>query len=311
MFREKSVILRGPETPRDFTEVLTLRNFEFFEPTTIEEASSLIAQYNGKAQLLAGGTDLIIAMKDRVMTPEYLISLEKIPGLDGIMYDEARGLSIGAMTKMRTLEQDPIVRDRYTALAEGAGEIGGIHIRNLATIGGNISHGSPAADTAAPLLAFGATVKIASADGERAVPIEEFFLGPGQTVLKTGEIVTAFECPPHGANTGSQYIKQKIREVMDLAFVGVAATVKLENGTVDAKIALAAVAPTPIRATEAEAIINAYYPVTNDVLEQAAAAAAAQSRPISDLRCSAEYRREMVGVLAKRTIQTAVNRAQS
>ncbi len=288
-----------------------MRNFEFFEPTTIEEASSLLTQHNGKAELLAGGTDLIIEMKARTAMPEYVIGLEKIPGLACIDYDEERGLRIGALTKMRTLEKDPIICERYTALAEGAGEVGGIQIRHLATIGGNISHGSPAADTAAPLLALGAQVKIASADGERTVPIETFYLGPGQTVLKTGEIVTAFECPPRGADEGSQYIKQKIREVMDLAFVGVASSAKSDNGTVsDVKIGLAAVAPTPLRATEAEAIINGNA-LTAELLEQAATAASAQSSPISDLRCSAEYRREMVSVLTRRTLQAAAARAQS
>jgi carbon-monoxide dehydrogenase medium subunit len=211
---------------------------------------------------------------------------------------------------MRTLEKDSIIRERYTALAEGAGEVGGIQIRHLATIGGNISHGSPAADTAAPLLALGAQVNIASADGERTVPIEGFFLGPGQTVLETGEIVTAFECPPRGANEGSQYIKQKIREVMDLAFVGVASSTKTNNGTVsDVKIGLAAVAPTPLRATDAEAIVNGNS-LTAELLEQAATAASAQSSPISDLRCSAEHRREMVGVLTRRSLQAAAARAQ-
>lgn len=287
-----------------------MRNFEFFEPETIEEASNLLTKYNGTAELLAGGTDLIIEMKARTATPEHVISLEKIPGLSGIEYNEESGLRIGALTKMRTLERDSIIRERYTALAEGASEVGGVQIRHLATVGGNISHGSPAADTAAPLLALGAQVKIASADGERAVPIETFFIGPGQTVLKTGEIVTAFECPARGANQGSQYIKQKIREVMDLAFVGVASSATANNGTVsDVKIGLAAVAPTPLRATDAEAIVNGNA-LTAELLEQAATAAAAQSSPISDLRCSAEHRREMVGVLTRRTLQAAAERAQ-
>ena len=287
-----------------------MRNFEFFEPETIEEASDLLTKYNGTAELLAGGTDLIIEMKARTATPEHVISLEKIPGLTGIDYDEESGLRIGALTKMRTLENDPIIRERYTALAEGAGEVGGVQIRHLATIGGNISHGSPAADTAAPLLALGAQVKIASADGERTVPIETFFVGPGQTVLKTGEIVTAFECPARSANQGSQYIKQKIREVMDLAFVGVASSATADNGAVsDVKIGLSAVAPTPLRATDAEAIVNGNS-MTTELLQQAAAAASAQSSPISDLRCSAEHRREMVGVLTRRTLQAAVDRAQ-
>ncbi len=287
-----------------------MRNFEFFEPTTIEEASSLLIQYNGKAQLLAGGTDLLIAMKDRALTPEYVISLEKIPGLDGIQYDAEGGLRIGAMTKMRTLEQSSTLQSDYTALAEGAAEVGSIQIRNLATLGGNICHGSPAAETSAALLVFSAQVRIASAEGERTVPIEDFFLGPGKTVLKKGEIVTAFECPPLKANSGSQYLKQKIREVMDLAFVGVAASVQLKNGTVaDAKIGLAAVAPKPIRATNAEAILRGNA-LTEAILEQAASAASAQSSPISDLRCSADYRREMVKVLTHRAVRAAAARAQ-
>ena len=287
-----------------------MRNFEFFEPETVEEASDLLTKYNGTAELLAGGTDLIIEMKARTATPEHVISLEKVSGLTGIDYDEESGLRIGALTKMRTLESDSIIRERYTALAEGAGEVGGVQIRHLATIGGNISHGSPAADTAAPLLALGAQVKIASADGERTVPIETFFVGPGQTVLKTGEIVTAFECPTRSANQGSQYIKQKIREVMDLAFVGVASSATTDNGAVsNVKIGLSAVAPTPLRATDAEAIVNGNS-LTTELLQQAAAAASAQSSPISDLRCSAEHRREMVGVLTRRTLQAAVDRAQ-
>ena len=286
-----------------------MRNFEFFEPTTIEEASSLLAQYNGKARFFAGGTDLLVAMKERVETPEYLISLEHIPGLEGITHNESDGLSIGATTKMRSIEQSSIIRNHYTALAEGASEIGSIQVRNLATIGGNICHASPAADTVAGLLVLEAQVKIASADGVSTAPIEDFFLGPGQSVLKVGEIVTGFTCPPRPENSGSQYIKQKIRQVMDLAFVGVAAAVQVDDGIVkDVKIGLAAVAPTPIRATDAEALLRGKS-LTEAILDQAASAASAQSSPISDLRCSADYRREIVEVLTKRTVQTAAARA--
>lgn len=288
-----------------------MRNFEFFEPTTIEEASSLLAQHNGTAQLLAGGTDIIIGMKARALTPECVISLEKIPGLDGITYSDNKGLRIGAMTKLREIEQSQVIIDQYTALAEGAGEVGSIQIRNLATLGGNICNSSPAADAAAALLVLDAHVKIASADGERTVSITDFFLGPGENVLQTGEIVTGFEFPPQPANSGSQYLKQKIREVMDLAFVGVAASVQLDNGTVkDVKIGLAAVAPTPIRASNAEATINGNA-LNDELLNQAGTVAAAQSSPISDLRCSADYRREIVDVLTRRAVQTAATRAQS
>jgi carbon-monoxide dehydrogenase medium subunit len=287
-----------------------VRSFEFFEPTTIGEASSLLAQYDGEAELLGGGTDLIIGMKDRHLTPKYVISLEKVPGLEGITHDENNGLWVGAMTKMRTIERSSIVRERYTALAEGAEEVGSIQIRNLATIGGNIAHGSPAADTAAALLVLDAQVNIASGDGERIVPIADFFLGPGQTVLQKGEILASFSMPPRSANSGSQYLKHKIRQVMDLAFVGVATAVDVNNGTVeDTKIGLAAVAPKPIRATNAETIITGHS-ISDEILGQAAGAAAAQSSPISDLRCSADHRREIVAALTKETAATAVARAQ-
>jgi carbon-monoxide dehydrogenase medium subunit len=288
-----------------------VRSFEFAEPTTIEEASALLSQYYGEAKLLGGGTDLIIGMKDRTLTPKHVISLEKVPGLEGITYDESKGLWVGAMTKMRTIERSSIVRERYTALAEGAEEVGSIQIRNLATLGGNIAHGSPAADTAAALLVLDAQVNIASGIGERTVPIADFFLGPGQTLLQREEILTGFSMPPRSEDSGSHYLKHKIRQVMDLAFVGVATAVDLNNGTVaDTKIGLAAVAPKPIRATNAEAIITGSS-ISDDILKQAAGAAAAQSRPISDLRCSADHRRVIVAALTRETAATAVARAQS
>ena len=288
-----------------------MRSFEFFEPKTIGEASALLAQYSGEAELLGGGTDLIIGMKERTLTPKYVISLENVPGIEGITYDENDGLWVGAMTKMRAIERSSIVRERYTALAEGAEEVGSIQIRNLATLGGNIAHGSPAADTAAALLVLDAQANIANGEGERTVPIADFFLGPGQTVLQTGEILTGFSMPPRSANSGSHYLKHKIRQVMDLAFVGVATSVSLNNGTVaDTKIGLAAVAPKPIRATNAETIITGNS-VSDEILQQAAGAAAAQSSPISDLRCTAEHRREIVAVLTKESAVTAVARAQA
>jgi len=281
-----------------------LKSFAFFEPTTLAEASRLFAEEH--AQLLAGGTDLVIGMKAYTETPESVISLQKIPGLTGITTD-GNSINIGAMTKIREVERSADVQQHHTALAEGASEIGSIQIRNLATIGGNIAHASPAADTVAGLLVADAHVDIASAEGERSVPINELFTGPGQTVLAPGEIITRFRLPTPAS--GSHYIKHKIREVMDLAFIGVAAAVNLDNGTItDARIGLAAVAPTPIRAREAEDLLKGNAP-TPELLEQAGEAAAAAASPISDLRCSAEHRREMVDVLTKRTLQEAVARA--
>ena len=281
-----------------------MKSFEFFEPTTLAEASNLFAQEH--AQLLAGGTDLVIGMKAYTETPETVISLQKIPGLDGITTDNDKSISIGAMTKVRQVELSEDIQQYHTALAEGASEIGSIQIRNLATIGGNIAHASPAADTVAGLLVADAQVDIASADGERSVPINELFTGPGQTVLKPGEIITQFRLP--NPVSGSHYIKHKIREVMDLAFIGVASAVNVQNGVIkEARIGLAAVAPTPIRATEAENLLSGKIP-TPELLAQVGEAAAAATSPISDLRCSAEHRKEMVDVLTRRTLQNALDR---
>lgn len=282
-----------------------MKNFEFFEPTTLAEASRLFAQEH--AQLLAGGTDLVIGMKAYTETPQTVISLQKIPGLASITTYADNSITIGAMTKMREVELSADIQQHHTALAEGASEIGSIQIRNLATIGGNIAHASPAADTVAGLLVADAQVDIASADGERSVPIDALFTGPGQTVLAPGEIITHFRLPSPAS--GSHYIKHKIREVMDLAFIGVAAAVNMANGTItDARIGLAAVAPTPICATEAENLLKGNE-LTAELLEKAGEAAAAVASPISDLRCSAEHRREMVYVLTRRAVQQAVARA--
>ena len=282
-----------------------MKSFEFYEPTTLAEASRLFAEEH--AQLLAGGTDLVIGMKAYTETPESVISLQKIPGLTGITTEADNSISIGAMTKVREVELSEDIQQHHTALAEGASEIGSIQIRNLATIGGNIAHASPAADTVAGLLVADAQVDIASALGERSVPINELFTGPGQTVLAPGEIITRFRLPSPAS--GSHYIKHKIREVMDLAFIGVAAAINMDNGTItDARIGLAAVAPTPIRAPEAENLLKGNAP-TPELFEQAGEAAAAGCSPISDLRCSAEHRREMVDVLTRRTLQSALERA--
>lgn len=283
-----------------------MKSFEFFEPTTFAEASRLFTQEH--TQLLAGGTDLIIGMKAYTETPQTVISLQKIQGLDGISSDNDGSITIGAMTKVREVELSEDILKHHTALAEGASEIGSIQIRNLATVGGNIAHASPAADTVAGLLVADAQVDIASANGGRSVPINELFTGPGQTVLKPGEIITQFRLPSPAS--GSHYIKHKIREVMDLAFIGVASAVNIESGKIEnARIGLAAVAPTPIRATEAENILNGKEP-TDQLVAQAGQVAADETSPISDLRCSAEHRKEMVDVLTRRTLQLAIDRAK-
>jgi len=284
-----------------------VKNFEYFEPKTIDEASALLIEYGDKAKLLAGGTDLLPMLKEGKLSPQYIISLENIPGLSGIEYDD--GLSVGALTKIREIEKSPIIREKYIALAEGAEVIGSVQIRNLGTIGGNICHASPAADTAPALLAYGAIVKIAGKNGGREIPIEDFYLGPGKTALEDGEIVTEFFLPEQRERSGANYIKLAIRRLMDLAFVSVATSVTLADGVIDdIKIGLGAVAPTPIRATNAEEILHKKA-FDNNLLEKAGIVAGEQAQPISDLRSSAEYRSKMVKVLTMRTAQKAIERA--
>jgi carbon-monoxide dehydrogenase medium subunit len=288
-----------------------MKNFEYFEPKTIEEASGLLIEHGDKAKLLAGGTDLLPILKEGEVTAQYIISLEKIANLSGISYDDEGGLLIGALTKIRDIEKSDIIREKYVALSEAAGVIGSVQIRNLGTIGGNICHASPAADTAPALLVYGAMVKIAGKNGGRTIPIEDFHIGPGKTALEKGEIVTSFILPPQKSHCGANYIKLAIRRLMDLAFVGVAASVTMDNGMIsDVKIGLGAVAPKPIRATNAEEILRGKA-FDKDTLEKAGDAASQQASPISDLRASADYRRRMVKVLTMRALQKAIERTNS
>jgi len=286
-----------------------MKNFDYLEPKTIEEASSLLIKYGDEAKLLAGGTDLLPVLKEGKTTAQYIISLEKVSNLNGIEYDDESGLSIGALTKIREIEKSDIICEKYVALAEAAEVIGSVQIRNLSTIGGNICHASPAADTAPALLAYGAILKIAGKNGGRRIPIEDFYIGPGKTTLEKGEIVTSFILPPKKANSGANYIKLAIRRLMDLAFVGVAASVTMDDSIInDVKIGLGAVAPTPIRATNAEEILRGKA-FDKDAIEKAGDAASQEASPISDLRASAEYRSKMVKVLTIRALQKAIERA--
>jgi len=287
-------------------------NFDFFEPTTVEEACSLLRQYGDEAKALAGGTDLLIFMRERKLNPRYVIHLKTVSGLSGIEYDEEKGLRIGALTTIREVETSPLLREKYPHLAAAATDFASIQIRNLATIGGNVCNASPAGDTLPALLTMDAQAKIVGPAGERTVPLEEFFTGPGRTVLQPGEIVTAFTAPPPAPHTGGVYYKLAARRALDIAFVGVAATVSLAHGNGkcgDVKIALGAVAPTPIRATAAEELLMGQA-LEDALLEQVGEAAMAAASPITDVRASAEYRRQMVRVLTKRMVKQAYELAQ-
>jgi carbon-monoxide dehydrogenase medium subunit len=282
-----------------------MRPFEYFEPASLTDAVTLLGRYNGQASILAGGTDLLVEIKEQLKQPDYVINIKKIPGLDGLAYDEVEGLQIGALVTVRRIETSPLVQAKYAGLAQAARDLASIQVRCRATIAGNICRASPSADTLPPLIGDGAAVKVFGPQGERVIPLEEFFTGPGKTVMARDEVLTEIVVPAPPPHTGKVYIKHGRRKAMELATVGVAVTLTLAGDTCqEIRIVLGAVAPTPLRARQAEAILRGQV-VDEAAISAAAEAAQAESRPISDVRSSAEYRREMVRVLTSRAITQA------
>lgn len=286
-----------------------MRPFEYFEPQTLDEAVALLAQYNGRANVLAGGTDLLVEIKEHIKSPDFLVNIKKIPGLDSLSYDEEQGLRIGSTTTVRAVELSPIVREKYAGLAEAARQLGSIQVRNRATVAGNICRASPSADTLPPLIADGATIKLHGIGGERTMPLETFFTGPGQTLRRSDEVLVEIAVPSPAPKTGKAYIKHGRRVAMELATVAVAVALTLMGETcTQARIVLGAVAPTPLRAPRAEAILQGQI-IHDQIILAAAKAAQETARPIDDVRSSAAYRSEMVYVLTQRAVRLALERA--
>lgn len=278
-----------------------------YHPTSVQEASRLLRQNGPGGRFLAGGTDLVIAMKEKGLVPKYIVDLKKVTGLAGIRENGDGTISIGALTTMRDVEVSPLIKQKFPFLAQSAAEVGSIQIRNRATVGGNMANATPSADVAPALVALNATAKIAGETSERALPLEEFFRGPGQTVLASDEILTEVTIPKTSARLVGEYIKFSPREMMDLAYVGIAVVYNLEEKNkkcTAVRIVLGAVAPTPIRAKKAEAILEGQT-LSETVAEKAGAAAAEEAKPISDVRSTADYRRAMVGAMTKRAILNA------
>ena len=277
-----------------------------YQPTSLQEASRLIKENGPGGRFLAGGTDLVIAMKEKGLVPKYIVDLKRVPGLAGIRETNAGSTTIGALTTMYAIETSPVITKKYPFLAQSAAEVGSIQIRNRATIGGNMANATPSADVAPALIALNATAKIAVASGEKTVLLEEFFRGPGQTIMDTDEILTEITIPKTGPQLVGEYIKFSPRDMMDLAYVGIAVAYNLGsdkkcNGV---RIVLGAVAPTPIRAKNSEALLEGKV-LTEELAAKVGDEAARESKPISDVRSSADYRRAMVGIMTKRAILNA------
>jgi carbon-monoxide dehydrogenase medium subunit len=283
----------------------------YFEPETIEEALSLAAKYKGECKLVSGGTDLLVQMRREGVLPAYVINIRNITGQNYINYDEKEGLRIGALATLHSIETSSLIRGKFNILAQAASKMATVQVRNQATIGGNLCNASPSADTAPALIVLGARVKIIGLSRQRIILLEDFFTGPGQTVLQSDEILAEVQVSNPSPRSGWVYIKQTVRKALDLAIVGVAVGVTMEdNIPSDVRIGLGAVAPTPIRARRAEEILRGCR-ITDDLLENVGQTAADESSPIDDVRSSADYRRKMVKVLVMRAMKQAVEQTKS
>jgi len=279
---------------------------EIYQPTTLREASRLLRDKGAGGRFLAGGTDLVIAIKEKGLIPTYVVDLKRVPGLSGIRENTDGSITIGALTTMRDIEIDSLLNKKYPFLCQSAAEVGSIQIRNRATVGGNMANATPSADVAPSMIALNATAKIVNAGGEMMVALEEFFRGPGQTIMSPDEILTEIIIPKTSPQLVGEYIKFSPRDMMDLAYVGVAVAyiIAADKRCSVVRIVLGAVAPTPIRARAAEALLEGQS-LTEELAVKAAAVAAQESKPISDVRSSADYRRAMVEAMTKRALLNA------
>jgi CO/xanthine dehydrogenase FAD-binding subunit len=289
----------------------TMQKFEYLMPTTVDEAISLLVSHGERARYIAGGTDVIVKVKEGKIHPHYLVSLRRLQGLDHISFKGGE-LRIGATVTHRMLELSPIIRKEFPILIDAVSNIGSLQIRNVATIGGNIVNAVPSADGAIPLIALGAQVRIRGPKGERSMALEHLFIGPGQTLLETGEILIEFVIPQLLPRTGAAYVKHTRRAAMELPLLGVAVLLSLGEDMMTctaSRIGLGVLAPTPMRARNAEALLKGQK-LTEEVLKQAGKVAAEECKARDSIRGEAWYRREMVEVLVPRMARLAMERAR-
>lgn len=286
-----------------------MNNFKMLHPTTLQEALQDLATAGEEAVLIAGGTDLIVKMKDEIISPSTLIDISSVQEMQGIAV-KGDYLQIGSAATMTEIAESEPVKEHGFCLSQGAGEVGSTQIRNRATIGGNIGNASPAADTVPCLVALGAYATIAGQEGTKEVPVEELFVGPGQTILKPTEVITSVAFPLAGENETSFYVKLGKRKAQAISVVNVAVSLKLDEGRktfAGVRIALGSVAPTVVRAKEAEEWLSGQE-VIRDNIATAASLVEKNVNPISDVRASAEYRKQVSGQLVFKAIYEALER---
>ena len=284
-----------------------MRRFDYYQPQSLKEAYSLMDKAAGSAKYIAGGTDILWRIRQKAVVPDELISLRGIEGLRGIHHNG--GLSFGGMTLFRDIERDPAVARDYPALEQAASLLATPQIRNMATIGGNLCNAAPSADAAPPLLVMGAVLVLEGPGGQREVPIEQFFKGPGQTVMSNIEVLTQIRVPKMEPHTGSAFLKVG-RLKQDIALVNAAALVVMEGKICrKCRVAFGAVAPVPLRLKGAEKIVEGEE-IGPALLDRVAEMAEKEISPISDVRSTDEYRRVMSRILAKEAIKKAVMSAR-
>lgn len=290
--------------------------FEYLRPKTVQEAISLLRQHDGKAKVIAGGTDLLVQMRAGITTkqpklrPQYVIDIEGISGLDGIDYDEKRGLKIGPLAKIRALEKSPLLHQYYPVISQAASQLGSVAVRNVATVGGNLCNAVPSAEMAPSLIGLSAKAKIVGPDGERVVPLEDFFVGSGKTVLKSDELLVEIQVPVPPSNTKGVYLKCGKRwGTFDLAIVNVAVILTMESDGQtcrDIKIVVGNVAPTPMRAHSAEDVLRGKR-IDEATIDKCAQAASDEAHPRpGSIRASVEYKKAMVKVFTRRAIKAII-----
>ena len=285
---------------------IVAQEFEYLEPKTIEEAVLQLNTYGDKAKVIAGGTDLIVRMKTDRVHPEYLINIARIPALRYLVDD--KGLRIGALTPFEELEKWTLIREKYTALFEAARSISRTQIKHMGTVGGNLCNASPAADSAPPLLVLGGRVKLVEGGRERVVPLEDFYVGPGKTILSPKELLVEVQLPESKDGTGSAFLKV-VRVAADPAKLNVAVAIEREKDVCrDCRIALGSVAPKPFPTIEAEDILKGKR-LTMDLIERASQRASEEIQPITDIRSTVEYRREVTKVIVRDALKLAWERA--
>ena len=287
--------------------------WEFYEPKSVDECLRVLGRFGPEACLLAGGTDLVVKLRLRAISPRAVVSLGNLAELKKLERKNDGALEMGAMITLREIETSRLLEDDFDLIRQGAGSVSSVQVRNMATLGGNTCNASPAADTVPGLIASGAEVQILGSKDGRWLPLEKFFTGPGKTALQDGEILAGYKipAPPRNSCSGGAYKKYAIRGKVDIAIVGIASQLTLDQNfqMQDVRIALGGVAPTPFRAKNAEKVLTGCSPGEN-LFSVAAKIAAEEAKPIPDQRASAEYRKEMVGVWTRLSLEQAIQNAR-